>query len=418
MTSARPIPGVMFGVTHELDGGLIVREPRVLKVGIGLPKGPALAAHIGKDSKWVITKGYKDDNKQVAIKATRAEAEETFSRELRNAPICPYPRKLPFFTFSKPGIIDGKEQFLPDFDAIESHGPMPTEIDIVTLDDEPFSGMYQMWSATELKCKGDGVNALRVLSMATAEQKPMAEECARAGEKYFPLDGCWTAGCPFSRPGRDSSGKETPSPCKPGGDFKFQLACNIRVGGTAYFHTTGFRSISSIFSSLHRVRTLTGGRLMGIPLKMCLRPFRTNHNGQAATHYAVALEFRAPDPVTLSKRLMESVWAFAPGKEKPVRMIEAPEAAIEEGEEEAPISAEAMVAEFYPETEEPQNPMQAATEGKRPGLADKMARAARQKPAAGPVAVPATSEPTATAESAQPGVAVGSAGPADDDVAF
>ena len=42
ITGTRPIPGVMFGITHETDGSLILREPRILKVGIGLPRGRAL----------------------------------------------------------------------------------------------------------------------------------------------------------------------------------------------------------------------------------------------------------------------------------------------------------------------------------------------------------------------------------------
>ncbi len=41
------------------------------------------------------------------------------------------PRKIGFFTFTRPAIQDGIEVFEPDFEAIEAHGPTPTEIDIV-----------------------------------------------------------------------------------------------------------------------------------------------------------------------------------------------------------------------------------------------------------------------------------------------
>ncbi len=49
---ARPIPGVLYGITHQADGSLIIREPRILKVGIGLPRGPSINVWIAPDGKW------------------------------------------------------------------------------------------------------------------------------------------------------------------------------------------------------------------------------------------------------------------------------------------------------------------------------------------------------------------------------
>ena len=355
----RPLPGVLFGITHAPDGSAIIREPRILKVGIGLPKGPAITVWIASNKTWGVTVGYKDP---VTTRfKTRAEAEAFFAKQALGAPICPYPRKIGFFTFSHPAIRDGVEVFEPDWDAIEAHGYAPTEIDIVLLDDSPFDGAYQMWSASELKCKGDGINALRVLSMATEADKDAVAAAKECGEKYFQMGGCWTMGCSYSKEST-KGGKTYPSPCKPGGDLKFQLACNIRVGGTAYFHSTGFRSISNIFSSLNRIQVLTGGRLSGIPLKMVLRPFKTNHNGQPATQYAVSLEFRAPDVATLRQKLLETVFSYreaALGPAAPKLIEQGPAAPVaEEDDDEQPLASEtlgaaAMAAEFYPEEEEP-----------------------------------------------------------------
>lgn len=423
----RPIPGVLYGITHETNGDLIIREPKILKVGIGLPKGPALNVWIAPDGKWKVRFGYKNDEAKTATLSTRKAAEDLFHDKLASAPVCPFPRKIGYFTFSKPSIDDsGKEQFLPDFDAIEAHGPTPTEIDIVLLDDDPFAGAYQMWSSSELRCKGDGINAMRLVTMATGDEKPAAQLAIEAGEKYFAIGGCWTEGCPYSKE-TTRNGKPQPSACKPGGDLKFQLASNIRVGGTAYLHTTGFRSISSIFSSLHRISALTGGRLSGIPLKMVLRPFKTNHNGQSATQYAVALEFRAPDVATLRQKLLETVFEYraAAGITAPAqhtRAIEAPvvDAVTDVEDDDPPIGAEAMAAEFYPEaTDEPEvdgattapaasAPIAAATEEKTAGLAEKMKASAgrtRQAPlTAQPVVQPIVQpivQPTAQAQ-AQP----------------
>jgi hypothetical protein len=398
----------MFGITHETDGSLILREPRILKVGIGLPRGRALNCWIHNDGRWYFRIGVKGSDGKLKFETatprgltTRAEAEAFYRDNYKKAELCNYPRKLSFFTFTRPVTSDdGGEVFEPDFEAIEAHGTMPTEIDIVFLDDNPFSGAYQMWSASELRCKGDGVNALRVLSMAsTPEEKALAGEAKAAGEKYFPImAGCWTGGCPYSKEAVDDRGRPQPSPCKPGGDLKFQLARNIRVGGTAYFHTSGYRSISHIFSSLERIKTLTGGRLAGIPLKMVLRPYKTKHNGQTAVQYGVGLEFRAEDIESLRKNLMEQAFKFRAAIAPQRHLLDAPaETVIDEGDE-TPIGAQAIADEFYAaasEEDEPSaapNPAAAATEAKTAELAEKLAKTRGSRPAA--AAPPSEPPPT------------------------
>ncbi len=379
-----PMEGVLYGITHRVDNTPMIREVKLLKIGIGLPKGPALNVWMQKEPggaiTWKMMRGYKGDDTKTAAFTSRAAAEAKFWEALPSAPVCPYPRKLAYFTFTKPTMVNGKEQYVPDFDAIEAHGPTPTVIDIVLLDDSPFSGAYQMWSSSELRCKGDGVNAMRVVTLAeTPEEKESAKLSQANSEKFYPImDGCWTCGCRYSLP-TQANGKEQPSLCKPGGDLRFQLACNLRVGGTAFFHTTGFRSISGIFSSLYRVQMLTGGRLQGVPLKMVLRPFRTNHNGQAATQYSVHVEFHAPDVDTLRQRLLENAFAMraiATG-EPAIRLIDAPEGDTEDEIDDSPMSAAAMVAEFAPQADgepapEPPTPAAAATQATTDGLAEKL----------------------------------------------
>lgn len=381
----RPLPGIMFGLTHSTDGQPIIREPKILKVGIGLPRGPAVNVWIHTDGKWRVRVGHKADASKTASFETREQAEAAYREQLPKAPVCNYPRKIGFFTFTRPVLQqDGSEVFEPDFGAIEAHGPTPTEIDIVFMDSEPFSGSYQMWSASELKCRGDGVTAMRVVTMAPPDYKDAVAQAAAAGEKYFAVSPCWTNGCPFAQ---EQNGKG--SPCKPGGDLKFQLAKNIRVGGTAYFHTTGYRSISQIFSSLFRLNQLAeqvGVNLAGVPLKLCLRPYKTVHNGQTATQYGVSLEFRAEDVEALRKKLIEQAWSFRRLAPPPVKMIEAPvEDPATVDDDEPPIGASAMAAEFYPEAteDEPETPTPstqaaAATTAKTETLSEKL-RAKRDR---------------------------------------
>ena len=366
--STQPLPGVLYGLTHTEEGVPIIRESRLLKVSIGLPRGKALNVWtVNQDGaiKWKIVRGFKRDAMKTWTFDTRQQTEEFYAKNIGEAPICSYPRKIPFYTFTRPVLgEDGTETFLPDFAAIEAHGPCPTEIDVVFFDDNPFNGAYQFWGSSELKCRGDGINAMRVLTMAPPDvQKQLA------GEKYFNVvDACWTRGCQYAS-------KE----CKPGGDLKFQLANNIRLGGTAYFHTTGFRSISQIFSSLERIKTLTRGRLTGLPLKMTLRPYKvTAPDGKATTQYGVSLELRAEDMDRLRKLLFANLWDGAAQLGAPPKMIEEASTAADE----PVISAAAMTAEFYPEatddaeeqaqSEPPKPEIAKATEAKTDALADKL----------------------------------------------
>jgi hypothetical protein len=421
LSGSKPIPGVMFGLTHDIDGAVIIREPRILKVGIGLPRGRALNVWIHNDGKWYFRVGNKGADNRLKFETvpkggleTRAEAERFYRENYTNVDLCNYPRKLGFFTFTRPVIDDsGTEVFEPDFDAIEAHGVTPTAIDIVFLDDNPFDGAYQMWSSSECRCKGDGINALRVLSMAAnPEEKKLADEAKKAGEKYFPIiGGCWTNGCSYSKETTEGT-RTVSSLCKPGADLKFQLARNIRVGGTAYFHTSGMRSITQTHSSLERIKSLTNGRLAGIPLKMVLRPYKTNHNGQAATQYGVSLEFRAEDIESLRKNLMEQAWKFRqvvePGQR---RLLDAPavESVIED-DDDSTISAQAMADEFYADesgsAEDPPpvntgNTAATATDAKTADLAEKLkAKASAPRKTAAPEPAPAT--PTQAAPTSAP----------------
>lgn len=357
----RPLPGVLYGITHERDGRPIIRESRVLKVGIGLPRGRGLDVwQHPKDGKWYFRMAVKKNGRvdfdfcNPNKGMTREEAEKFYRDNYHKAEEVTYPRKLSYFTFTRRNVQeDGSEVMEPDFEAIEAHGPTPREIDIVFLDDNPFQGEYAMWSASELKCHGDGITALRVLSMAAnPEERALAEEAEKAGGRHFPIiNGCWADNCSYSK--EVVKGNKTyPSPCKPSGDLKFQLIGNIRVGGTAYYHTSGYRSISQIFSSLERIKGLTGGRLAGIPLKMVLRSYKTKHNGQAATQYGVSLEFRADDVASLRKNLMEQAFKFRETIAPPARALlqaadETAPIVVEEDDEEHPIGAQAVYDEYY-----------------------------------------------------------------------
>lgn len=365
----RPERNRLYGLTHEEDGQSIIREPKLLRVGIGAPKGPAILVVYKAPGQWEVVVGYKKDQLKRYPAKDRAEAERIYAEQRSHAPSCPYPRKLDFFTFTRQ-MGDGN--FEPDFGAIEAMGPKPTELDIIFLGDEPLEMAYQMWSSSELRCSGDGHNAARLINMATGKEQQDAARTANArGEKYFPIiGGCKVFGCEFAKEGADKDGNVIPAPCKPHANLRFQLVNYLRVGGTAYFHTTGMKSISQVFSTTERFRSLTGGQLFGLPLKMVLRPFKTNHNGQAGTQYAISLELRAETVDKLRNNVRAQIDQYreifalsgpsprrleAEGGPEPL-MIEAPSAPIEDaGDFEGP-SAAMVTAEFGGITEEEEQP--------------------------------------------------------------
>lgn len=353
--TGRPHAGVLVGITHTSEGAAIIRQPRVLKVGIGLPKGKAINVWINKSGQWAIATGYSKDNGAVKYFKTMDEARQAFPALYESAPICPYPRKTPYFTFTQNTAGDGT--FLPAWEAIEAHGPTPTQIPIVFTSDHPHAGPgtgYRMYSATELKCKGDGVNALRVLSLAeTDEEKVLAKQAKESGDKYFPItEGCWTLGCKYAKPLINNRGQEQRQ-CTPHMDLTFQLVKCMSLGNTAYYHTTGVASISNVFSSLNEVLRVaqllelpTG--MCGIPMELTVRKFNTNHNGKPGNAYMVMVgpTVSAANRLyaMLEKRFMEDrvleskVVSLIEGEVEP-----APE---DDDEEESPLGAEAIHAEF------------------------------------------------------------------------
>jgi len=293
----------LYGVLHQLNGQSIERHVRVLKVGIGVPIGPDVHVWIDGQHQWSIEVGvYTNGKRQPQIKrfATRDEAQTFYDQQRKTQPERKAPRKIPYFTFLR---IDGRGQFVHDFDAIEQHGPTPTEIDVVFLTEQNFDASFQMWSSLKLLCEGDGRNARRRVELGTVgEEKRLADEARKQGDSFFPiLDGCFAKGCAFPR-------GEKPA-CKPHGRLYFQLVHSPRIGGACQFDTTGYRSIAQLASSLQQIRSITGrgqaelGTVAGIPMKLVLRPYRAQHQGQSSIQYGVSLEFRAASVVELARLL-------------------------------------------------------------------------------------------------------------------
>ncbi len=335
--------GKLYGITHDLSGAPRVIEPRVIKVSIGLPNGKALHVFIDRHGKWNVLVGSGQDLKQSTFD-TKLGAQAFYYEIKEKAPERKYPQRLKCFTFLR---LAEDGTYEPHWDAIEAHGYNPTEIDIFFVHDEPFYGAYQMWTATEKRCEGDGIVAWRINSMAeTKEEKTLAKKASERGEKYFPIaDGCWTHGCKYSKPNGDK-----PSPCRPIGRLFFQLFKMPRIGGTASFTTSGYESIKRIFSSIQKFE-VAAGRLINSPLKMVLTPYNVIHNGKKVKQYAVGLELRAEDIAGYQQKLNGFKDQYRLGAPDPPKQL--PEASVVKEPPQIPEeNPEAITAEFYPEPAE------------------------------------------------------------------
>lgn len=354
---AMPNPAKMFGICHDADGSALVRVPRVLKVGIGMPRGKDIRVYIDSNGQWKIRVG-----ETVTPCKDIEEAQKTYRAKKAAAPEIKYPRKLEYFTFTRPA---GDGTFDPDFEAIEAHGSFPREVDIMFTEDRPLQAEFQMWTASELKCHGDGINALRVLSMANnKEEVDLAKQAAAEASKFFPVvKGCYTCECPYAKPTfKDTAQgkKEVPAPCKPHARIQFQLISAPRLGGVAQFDTTSIRTISQLFSCLHTFYSFTGrgdpekGIVSGIPLKLVLHPFKVNHNNQPSTAYSVSLEFRAESATKLRQSLIDHAMEFRRTLMPaiPKQITEAQETAEPEEEFET-VEAAQFTNEFVEAADEP-----------------------------------------------------------------
>ena len=283
----------LYGVLHEASGRPIVRQVRVLKVGIGVPTGPDVHVWIAQNRQSCNQVGsYVNGKRQSQVKRSekRADAEAFSVPQRKTAPERNAPRKLPYFTFLR---TDAQGKFVHDFDTIELHGPIPTEIDIVFLNESAFDASFQAWSTSKLLCEGNGIDARRNVEWPqTPDERALAEQARKQNQRFFPIvNRCYTAGCRFAIGDKRQ--------CKPHGKLTFQLMNAPTLGGSCQFDTTGFRSIAQLAGSLNQIRLITGrgnpeaGSVAGIPLKFVLRPYKVQVGDKSSIQYGVSLEFRA-----------------------------------------------------------------------------------------------------------------------------
>lgn len=199
----------------------------------------------------------------------------------------------------------------------------PTELDIYLLYNDPaanFMTSYRQYKGGKCMCSGNGISAVKA-----------------NGTKIQ----CNTDTCPIFKSKQ----------CKPNGILSVILKDAHTLGGVYKFRTTSFNSIRQILSSMHFIKSATGGYLANLPLKMTLTPKTVNpiESPTAQTVYIVNLVF--PGNVEeLHKKTIELVRERASMKQE-ILAIEA-QARLAICATESKEEIQEIESEYYPEPEE------------------------------------------------------------------
>lgn len=201
-------------------------------------------------------------------------------RKAKNGNDYQLPMKLDHFKITTLEV--GKDgNFNVDEVAHKTLGEKPTEIPVTLIYDDPdlnFPSRYASYDGRKLYCSGDGENAQR-LNDDGKGHKTVA--CT----------------CPLQDPAYTGARK-----CKMNGSLSVLINGVSGVGGVYKFRTTSYNTIVGILSTMSFLRTLTGGPLAGIPLKLVVRPKQaTAPDGKQQTIYVVGLEY-AGDMSDLQKK--------------------------------------------------------------------------------------------------------------------
>jgi Recombination directionality factor-like len=272
----------IYGLTHKNDGTAILRRSVTTKIAIGLPP--------------------KDKND--------------------------HPTRLDHFIFQKKGQrgsgMSAEVVWDIDEEKTAHYGKNCREAEIILLDNNPeavFRTEYAWWTATQKRCWGDGEQAMR-----RTAQSPR-------GEEWGP---CANEGCSDVEEGR----------CHPSGDLYFLLADYPTLGTICKLHTSSYQSIRELHAALEDIRNVTGGRLMGLKLKLFVRPEKNAYldregNRKSGTKHVLGLELAIDNVRQLPAAAVEASDAFEGVRQQlEGRVIE-----VEDPEEER---APAVHAEFYP----------------------------------------------------------------------
>ena len=160
------------------------------------------------------------------------------------------------------------DYFVCPSEIIKAIGKEPKELNIMFPLNDPealFPQAYKWYgSSAGLKCRGDGVTALR-----------LNEKTKKMEEQECPCDLL-------------DEGK-----CKQRASLVFMLP-NIKIGGVYQIDLSSYHSIVDINSGLDYAMSLLGGRIAMVPFILRRVPRETHNEGKKQIHYTLTLELDIP----------------------------------------------------------------------------------------------------------------------------
>ncbi len=177
-----------------------------------------------------------------------------------------YPAEVPYFVCP------------PEVEAV--YGKTPTAIDIMfPVEDDQFffQQSYKWYSASHLKCRGDGETAMRRAGDLTPDQKAEMNGELPKDENALVEIAC---PCPLLEDGK----------CKQMGNLMV-LIPKVSLAGVYQIDTGSFHNIVNLNSAIDYTRSLVG-RIALVPMVLKRRPQSIEYQGKKAMHYLLSLEYQ------------------------------------------------------------------------------------------------------------------------------
>jgi hypothetical protein len=157
--------------------------------------------------------------------------------------------------------------------------PEPKEIKIALLFDDidmNFRTSFAFYQGATCICRGDGLEADMLFKKSgTPTQFKLIDDGPKtvtAGELRKIV--CDPDKCPMMQP--DDKGQ---TKCKPSGILSCIIPDSMNLGGVYRFRTHSWNTVSNILSALEFIKNLTGGILMGLPMKLQFLKKATQEHG-------------------------------------------------------------------------------------------------------------------------------------------
>ncbi len=210
------------------------------------------------------------------------------------------PVRLDHFIITTTERENKNGNFIPNWELMEKLDPKenwidgqihakPKEIPIIFLFDDidlNFQTSFAFYQGAKCLCRGDGETSERhclkagkqnVFAGTDNKNNPVFEMMDVKAGAMAKVE-CDPDICPFMQPNSDGITK-----CKPSGILSCLIPASMNIGGVYRFRSHSWNTLSNILASLELIKTITGGILVGLPMKLQMLKKATESHGNVNT---------------------------------------------------------------------------------------------------------------------------------------